>query len=372
MTRPQVCVREWRDTHRPARVVRASGESTSHSGDGVLKPNFVIYSFHVSPASGSEPLVTQAVCLVAEHKVDSAAEAEAKSRQGFAQHFLQLASAFEALNTPFGYVMVNTRYSRVLMLGPGRFAVEAKPGAEAKEQPASPSIVRAIDFLRSGTIFRSLPHDAVDDAAGELEGLQPLWDLVLASLELLFQLPYNKPLPKLPDPASGSVGNTYDQVRSAVERHHQQARIIRPEDVEACGRNDNNGSQDLPRPGPSAGVLNDSAGAKDCRGDYTDASSIQALASLASDVTSSGVGEVPEDRSNSQCLPDNDALDDLLPFDGDAETYEEEYGCTQVIEQLGFSVALVSSTEMDSMIQEYVAFSRIVRTGTTTQDATPV
>lgn len=151
-------------------------------------------------SSGNNPspaaqIRTACVTLVGENKVSRSQVPDAEACQAFAQLFLQLSSARSAFGTCLGNVLINTRYARVLALGPREFAVEVKGDDHTDEAPSEvessdpqtpPQTVpcKAEQFLSGGKLFNTLPHTLRSDGSG----LQPLWDLVVAGYRLLTPL----------------------------------------------------------------------------------------------------------------------------------------------------------------------------------------
>lgn len=337
-TPTQECIRQLRLLNGPPKLPMSTS-TTSQLSSAVYKPSFVLYAEH---EIGSED--SQVVALLGEHKSDTAVRPEARTRQCFAQHFVHLASAYEALHTSLGYVWVKTRYSRVLALGPGTFAVEVHqrpsegvPGIDdplrrmpplaANEVAHTPDVFKvftAIEFLKGFDLFSSLAHDAhPNQHEDRYAGLQPLWDLSHAGLDVLSLLPYNRPLAQLPVPGGGRIGNTYDRVVAPVLSQKKTVHSTRVEDNLVCG----------------ALVLGTTS---DCEKD---------------DCTALRVDSQTQGTDSFHAEHDEN-VDDLVPFDCDAESYEEEVLFTRVIREREFTVVTVAPTDMDLMIEEYVAFVR--------------
>lgn len=229
-TRPQQVVRRFR--YGASRSPSATG-SSSHGRDGVRKPDILVWSsFPIAPrtervrssTSAAAPAwVTHAAALLGVHKTDTAVVAEAASRRCFAQLFIQLASANEALGTTLVYGLVKTRYSRVLALSPGAFAVEVRPQFKVGV-PLS-----AVDFLRQGDLFARLAHDLSDSSLEDVDaGVQPLWDAILVAINVLSEMPLTAPLPRIPvtcpeeppGPAHASIIEAVNDSRKAVSFGH--------------------------------------------------------------------------------------------------------------------------------------------------------
>lgn len=316
-------------------------------------------------------VTTACVGVLGEHKFDTAFEPEARTRRGLAKLLLQLASAFEAFGTRLSYALVRSAYTRVILLQEGVFAIEGRSPSTA--------VTTAANYLRTGSLFTSLPHDlssARPDAP--YAEIQPPWDLIIAGVHVLSTQPLEAPLPRLPEIMLAS-SPTWRRVLEGVHASEQAVSMHRARDIDAYGepvipslsrKLECEAGVDMNVPNTwSTSADSDEDGA-DAAGEgepFSDHDEVdEEKSTLAGSSThSTAVGTAhdllfPHDipLSGQKTPPYDPDVDDILPFDAGAEDLRIDPDYVDVVGEVGFLVMEVSTQDMDALIAEYVASSQ--------------
>lgn len=366
----------------------SSATSASRS-TGVVAPDLVLWAeYSATPgkrkrAGSPSDNKTACVSLIGEHKLDAASEPEAATRRAYAQYFIQLASCNEAFGTALGYVSVNTSYARIFHVRHGVVLIESVD--------PSPSVQSAEAYLRGGGLFSSLPHDLADAPPGaHYHGLEPLWTLVLAGLDLLALQPLDDELRRLPDvplPATSRWKTVKEELDErdrkmtlcddrdidaygaslfpSLTRRHKRGRNVDQDSTSSNGSSSSSDSSegqtgDEPRRYHARIPEEDRQHTKEERGNDE--------GKTPKNASPSGEGASEADHKTGGDILGGDGFstppydptrDDLVPFDVSAADLRDDPDWTSLVAELGFSVHTVTPRVWNEVLDSYIAAARL-------------
>lgn len=158
----------------PGSIATSTTSTGSTNPDGIRKPDFAS-----AGCNGSLCVVGQS----GEHKTcESDGEASEKiTRQGWAQSMIQLVSCDQAFGTHLGYVMINTMFSRMVMIKEKIIAIEISERDDLKS--IAGELFTASQFFQStASLHRFLRH-SLGEAVRERKrttnhvGVQAFWHM---------------------------------------------------------------------------------------------------------------------------------------------------------------------------------------------------